>query len=110
MKTPPRLPTELIDKVRDANPLLIYLAGIGPFVSHNDSTATVHCVRCKKPNLVVHKYQHVCKCFACGFAGNVYTVHMEKAGADFRTAVFDLADKAGIEIDEQYRNPPQDAL
>lgn len=56
----------------------------------------------KTPSFTVSPEKQIFKCFGCGAAGDVVTFYMKLKGLDFKDALFELAEKAGIKIDNSY--------
>ncbi len=71
--------------------------GLCPF--HNEKT----------PSFVVSPDKKIFHCFGCGAGGNVFTFLMKIDGLSFMDTVKQLADRAGVEInDEQMKNFEKD--
>lgn len=64
--------------------------GLCPF--HNEDT----------PSFFVSESRKYCKCFGCGKGGNVYDFLQEYLDISFKEAVMMLAQKANIEIEDDY--------
>ncbi len=56
----------------------------------------------KTPSFTVSPEKQIFKCFGCGAAGDVVTFYMKLRGLEFREALAELAEKAGIKIDKTY--------
>ncbi|MFN4196547.1 MAG: DNA primase [Caldimicrobium sp.] len=56
----------------------------------------------KKPSFTVSPEKQIFKCFGCGAAGDVVTFYMKFKGLEFKDALYELAEKAGIKIDKSY--------
>lgn len=65
--------------------------GLCPF--HNEKTASFS----------VNPDKQIFKCFGCGKGGNVYTFLMEHEGFSFREAVYYLAKRVNISIEDDYK-------
>ncbi len=55
----------------------------------------------KTPSFVVSPEKQIFKCFGCGIAGDVVTFYMKIKGISFKEALLDLAEKAGIHVDNR---------
>ncbi len=55
-----------------------------------------------KPSFVVSPEKQIFKCFGCGAGGDVVTFYMKIKGISFKEALLELAEKAGIKIDNNY--------
>ncbi len=53
----------------------------------------------KTPSFTVSPEKQIFKCFGCGAGGDVVTFYMKIKGLTFKEALFELAEKAGIEVD-----------
>ncbi len=53
----------------------------------------------KTPSFTVSPEKQIFKCFGCGAGGDVITFYMKIKGLSFKEALFELAEKAGIEVD-----------
>lgn len=69
--------------------------GLCPF--HNEKT----------PSFTVSPEKQIFKCFGCGAAGDVVTFYMKYMGLEFKEALFELAEKAGIKIDRRFFSSKQ---
>jgi len=80
-----------------------YLAGIGVEVKGDGKKAMACCPfhADKNPSMSIDAEKGVWKCFACNIGGTVLDMHMRKSGLPFKDALFDLAQKNGIAIDEK---------
>ncbi len=56
----------------------------------------------KTPSFVVSPEKQIFKCFGCGVSGDVVTFYMKIRGISFREALVELAEKAGIQVDNRY--------
>lgn len=56
----------------------------------------------KTPSFTVSPEKQIFKCFGCGAAGDVVTFYMKFKGLEFKDALYELAEKAGIKIDKSY--------
>lgn len=54
----------------------------------------------RTPSFTVNLQKGLFKCFGCGASGDVINFYMKIKGLDFKTAVIELAKKAGLTIDE----------
>ncbi len=99
---------DLKNKIKDANDIVdvvgefislrkmgVNYVGMCPF--HGDS----------HPSLMVSKAKQICKCFACGKGGDVYTFVMEHEHMSFPEAAAYLAKRVGIEYEPTDRTPEQ---
>lgn len=55
----------------------------------------------KTPSFVVSPEKQIFKCFGCGEAGDVVNFYMKVNGLTFKEALLELAEKAGIYIEEK---------
>lgn len=62
--------------------------GLCPF--HND----------KRPSLLVSPDKGLAYCFACQKGGDIFSFYQQIEGCDFRQALRDLAERAGVKIEE----------
>lgn len=53
----------------------------------------------KTPSFTVSPEKQIFKCFGCGASGDVITFYMKFKGLDFRSALLELAEKAGIKVE-----------
>jgi hypothetical protein len=95
----------LSDEVKDRVPIAKYLGEIGVEVKGDGKKAMACCPfhADKNPSMSIDAEKGVWKCFACNIGGTVLDMHMRKSGLPFKDALFDLAEKNGIAIDEQPR-------
>lgn len=97
-----------IQRVKDANDIVDTIQerltlrktgsnyiGICPF--HDDKT----------PSLTVNKAKQLCKCFACGWSGDVINFVQQFENITFPEAVKMLGQKVGIEIEDQEMTPEE---
>lgn len=52
----------------------------------------------KTPSFTVNPEKQIFKCFGCGASGDVVSFYMKIKGLDFRSALLELAERAGLEI------------
>lgn len=52
----------------------------------------------KTPSFTVNPEKQIFKCFGCGASGDVISFYMKIKGLDFRSALLELAERAGLEI------------
>ncbi len=55
----------------------------------------------KTPSFTVSPEKQIFKCFGCGSSGDVVTFYMKLKGLDFKSALVELAERAGIKVDIQ---------
>lgn len=55
----------------------------------------------KTPSFVVSPEKQIFKCFGCGESGDVVTFYMKIKGLSFKEAILELAEKAGIYVEEK---------
>jgi len=55
----------------------------------------------KTPSFVVSPEKQIFKCFGCGVAGDVVTFYMKIKGISFKEALIELAERAGIPVDNK---------
>lgn len=55
----------------------------------------------RTPSFVVSPERQIFKCFGCGEAGDVITFYMKINGLSFKEAIFALAEKIGIHVEER---------
>lgn len=70
--------------------------GLCPF--HNEKT----------PSFIVFPESQNFHCFGCGKGGDVFTFYMEMENVEFREALKELAQRAGIELDTAAPRPPEE--
>ncbi len=100
----PRIPEDIIEKVRDRSDIVEIVSGyvtlkragrnfkgLSPF--NNEKT----------PSFVVSPDKQIFHCFSSGIGGNVFTFIMHMERVEFPEAVRFLARKAGIEVPEDRR-------
>lgn len=56
----------------------------------------------RTPSFTVSAEKQIFKCFGCGAAGDVVSFYMKLKGLEFKEALIELAEKAGIKIDKSY--------
>lgn len=56
----------------------------------------------RTPSFTVSPEKQIFKCFGCGAAGDVVTFYMKYRGLEFKEALLELAERAGIKIDKKY--------
>ncbi|MFN3504882.1 MAG: DNA primase [Caldimicrobium sp.] len=56
----------------------------------------------KTPSFTVSPEKQIFKCFGCGAAGDLVTFYMKFKGLEFKDALYELAEKAGVKIDKSY--------
>ncbi|MFN4131995.1 MAG: DNA primase [Caldimicrobium sp.] len=56
----------------------------------------------RTPSFTVSAEKQIFKCFGCGAAGDVVTFYMKLKGLDFKEALIELAEKAGIKVSKSY--------
>jgi len=61
----------------------------------------------RTPSFTVSPDKQIFKCFGCGAAGDVVTFYMKYKNLDFKEALFELAEKAGIKVDKRYFSSKQ---
>jgi DNA primase len=61
----------------------------------------------KSPSFVVYPDNQSYHCFGCGKSGDIFTFVMDTENLDFRDALKQLAERAGVELDSQ-RQPRRD--
>ncbi|MBX3069652.1 MAG: DNA primase [Thermomicrobiales bacterium] len=61
----------------------------------------------KTPSFVVFPETQGFHCFGCGKGGDLFTFYMEREGVDFREALKELAERAGVSLDELPRQQKQ---
>ncbi|MCS7150462.1 MAG: DNA primase [Caldimicrobium sp.] len=54
----------------------------------------------KTPSFTVSSEKQIFKCFGCGASGDVVSFYMKLKGLDFKNALYELAEKAGIKIEK----------
>lgn len=59
----------------------------------------------RRPSMTVNPERGTWKCWVCDIGGDVFSFVMQRDGVDFPTAVRQLAEQAGIEVDEMRRGP-----
>jgi len=65
----------------------------------------------KTPSFMVSPERQAFHCFGCGKGGSIFDFMMEYDHVDFREALYELADQAGVTLSRQETNAsPQDAL
>ncbi len=53
----------------------------------------------KTPSFTVSPEKQIFKCFGCGASGDVITFYMKLKGIDFKSALIELAERAGIKVE-----------
>ncbi len=61
----------------------------------------------RTPSFTVSPEKQIFKCFGCGAAGDVVTFYMRYRGLEFKEALLELAERAGIKIDKGYFSAKQ---
>jgi DNA primase len=61
----------------------------------------------RTPSFTVSPDKQIFKCFGCGAAGDVVTFYMKYKNLEFREALLELAEKAGIKVDKRYFSSKQ---
>ncbi len=61
----------------------------------------------KTPSFVVFPEGQSFHCFGCGKGGDLFTFYMEREGVDFREALRELAERAGVSLEDQPRQRSQ---
>jgi DNA primase len=61
----------------------------------------------KTPSFVVNEEKQIYHCFGCGQGGDMLTFLMEIEGIDFREALKMLAERAGIELTNNFKSNPE---
>jgi len=56
----------------------------------------------KTPSFTVSPEKQIFKCFGCGASGDVVTFYMKYKGLDFKEALLELAERAGLKIEKRY--------
>lgn len=105
-----RITDDKLDEIREAVNIADYIGqyvaldkrgqnlfGLCPFVPE------------KTPSFTVTESKQLFKCFSCGRGGNVFSFVMEYDHLDFVQAVKKVADFAGVELDVQTSNQPQES-
>lgn len=59
----------------------------------------------RRPSMTVNPERGTWKCWVCDIGGDVFSFVMQRDGVDFPTAVRQLAEQAGIVVDEISRGP-----
>jgi len=85
--------------ILDAYRLDTYLTGLGVSVKTTSHKFKCSCPLHKDdtPSMSVDMDKRLWKCFSCGHGGTVIDLHMRVHGMGFKDAIFDLAEKAGID-------------
>ncbi len=60
----------------------------------------------KTPSFVVFPEGQNYHCFGCGKGGDLFSFYMEREKVDFRQALQDLAERAGVTLDDRPRTAP----
>jgi len=55
----------------------------------------------RTPSFTVSPDKGIFKCFGCGVAGDVVFFYMKIKGVDFKAAIFELAERCGVPVDEK---------
>ena len=97
-----RIPEEIIEQIKESTDIVEIIqekvnlkrtgsnfTGLCPF--HSEKT----------PSFSVSPSKRIYKCFGCGEGGNVFTFLMKTQNLGFEEAVRVLANRAGIEIEEE---------
>jgi hypothetical protein len=98
--------TSLRNQIIEHTPLDLYLRSIGVTVPENRTgklMASCPLHEDKTPSLSADISKGLWKCFSCGQGGTVIDLQMRVAGMTCKDAMFALAEKAGIAIDEKPR-------
>jgi DNA primase len=55
----------------------------------------------RSPSFTVNPEKQIFKCFGCGASGDVVSFYMKIKGLEFREALVELAEKAGVKLDQR---------
>ena len=58
----------------------------------------------RKPSLQINPDRQTWKCWVCDIGGDIFSFTMQREGCDFREALKLLAERAGIDLDEGWKN------
>jgi DNA primase len=83
---------ELVGEYVQLKPAGVNKKGLCPF--HNEKT----------PSFVVNSERENWHCFGCGKGGDIFTFIEEMEGMEFREALKYLADKAGVQLSNTFKN------
>ena len=94
----------LRQKIMQAHPLAAYIRAAGAKVP--DKPGAKAMCSCplhvdKTPSCSLDLERGLWRCFSCGQGGTVIDMHMRLTGLSVKDAMFDLAEKGGVEIDEK---------
>jgi DNA primase len=62
----------------------------------------------RTPSFHVSAERGTYKCFGCGEGGDIFTFVEKMDGVDFRTALKQLADRAGVKLEQYKERPPEE--
>jgi len=93
----------LRDKIIEATPLPVYLAGIGVTVEPRGGKLMVSCPLHddKTPSCSIDAARGLWKCFSCGQGGTVIDMQMRVTGMSCKDAMYALAEKANLPLDDK---------
>jgi DNA primase len=103
-----RIAEEKIQEIRDRVDIVELVAGYLPL----KRSGANHLGLCpfhqeKSPSFNVNASRQIFHCFGCGVGGNAFSFVMRMEGVSFPEAVRRLAEKVGIEIDEESLSPAE---
>jgi len=93
------------NQILDAVPLDAYLRGLGKVAEPRNGKVMASCPLHddKTPSMSIDLGKRLWKCFSCGNGGTVIDLHMRVAGMSVKDAMFDLAEKHHIPVDQTPR-------